>query len=121
MKRDSAAKIACGMAVLCVGACATTPPPTEQLAAARAMVNQAQPAAGKEAPLEMQSAQTKLSRAEDAMRRGDYEIARRNAEQAEVDAKLAWSAAENARAQRAAAEVERGIETLREELDRKNR
>jgi hypothetical protein len=122
MKRVSAGKIACGMAVLCVGGgCATTPPPTEQLAAARAMVNQAQPAAGKDAPLELQSAQTKLGRAEDAMRRGDYEIARRNAEQAEVDAKLAWSAAENARAQRAAAEVERGIETLREELDRRNR
>jgi hypothetical protein len=110
------------MAVLCIGAgCATTPPPTEQLAAARAMVNQAQPTAGKEAPLELQNAQTKLSRAEDAMQRGDYEIARRNAEQAEVDAKLAWSVAENARAQRAAAEVERGIETLREELDRRNR
>ena len=121
MNRDSAGKIACGMALLCVGACATTPPPTEQLAAARAMVNQAQPIAGKEAPLELQSAQTKLSRAEDAMQRGDYEVARRNAEQAEVDAKLAWSVAENARAQRAAAEVERGIETLREELDRRNR
>jgi hypothetical protein len=121
MNGDSAGKIACGMAVLCVGACTTTPPPTEQLAAARAMLNQAQPAAGKDAPLELQSAQTKLSRAEDAMQRGDYEIARRNAEQAEVDAKLAWTTAENARAQRAAAEVARGIETLREELDRRNR
>jgi hypothetical protein len=121
MKRESAGKIAWSMAVLCVAGCATTPPPTEQLAAARAMVNQAQPTAGKEAPLELQSAQAKLARAEDAMQRGDYEIARRNAEQAEVDAKLALSAAENARAQRAAAEVERGIETLREELDRRNR
>src|SRR3982074_1998908 len=120
MKRLSAGKIACSAALLCAG-CATTPPPTEQLAAARAMVNQAQPAAGKEAPLELQNAQAKLSRAEDAMQRGDYEVARRNAEQAEVDAKLAWSVAENARAQRAAAEVERGIETLREELDRRNR
>jgi hypothetical protein len=119
LNRDSAGKIACGMAALCA-ACAT-PPPTEQLAAARAMVSQAQPAAGKEAPLELQSAQLKLSRAEDAMQRGEYEIARRNAEQAEVDAKLAWSVAENARAQRAAAEVERGIETLREEIDRRNR
>jgi hypothetical protein len=53
------------------------------------------------------------------MQRREYESARRNAEQAEVDAKLAWSAAENARAQRAAAEVQRGIETLRQELDRR--
>jgi len=116
MKRDSAGKIACGMAVLCAGACATTPPPTEQFAAARAMVNQAQPAAGKEAPLELQSAQAKLSRAEDAMQRGDYEIARRNAEQAEVDAKLASVLAQDVRAQRDAAEVDRSIDALRDEL-----
>jgi len=113
--------MACGMAAVICGACATAPPPTEQLAAARAMVNQAQPVAGKEAQLELQNAQAKLSRAEDAMQRGDYELARRNAEQAELDAKLAWTTAENARAQRAAAEVDRGIETLREELDRRNR
>lgn len=127
MKRDSAGKkVAWRMAArfaagLLAAGCATTPPPTEQLAAARAMVNQAQPVAGKEAPLELQNAQAKLSRAEDAMQRGDYELARRNAEQAEVDAKLAWSVAENVRAQRSAAEVERGIETLREEVDRRNR
>ncbi len=121
MNADRAGKIAAGIAVCCVAACASTPAPTEQLAAARAMVNQAQPAAGKEAPLELQSAQLKLSRAEHAMQRGEYEIARRNAEQAELDAKLAWTTAENARARRAAAEVERGIETLREELDRRNR
>lgn len=103
-----------------LAACATTPPPTEQLAAARAMVSQAQPAAGREAPLELQTAQAKLGRAEDAMQRGDYEIARRNAEQAEVDARVAWTAAESARAQRAAGEVERGIQALREELGRKS-
>ena len=102
-----------------VASCASTPPPTEQLAAARAMVGQALPVAEREAGPELGSAQSKLARAEDAMQRGEYEAARRYAEQAEVDAKLAWTSAESARAQRAAAEVEQGIQTLRRELDRR--
>jgi type IV pilus biogenesis protein CpaD/CtpE len=109
-----AAALATGLA-----GCASTPP-TEQLAAARAMVGQAQPVAAREAPLELSVAQTKLARAEDAMQRSEYEAARRYAEQAEVDARLAWTSAENARAQRAAAEVEQGIQTLRRELDRRD-
>src|SRR4051812_15578232 len=104
-----------------MAACATTPPPTDQLAAARVMVNQAQPLAAKEAPLELQNALVKLGRAEDAMQKGEYESARRNAEQAEVDAKLAWTMADRVRAQRAEAEVERGIEALRQEIGRRGR
>ena len=107
--------------LLAVAGCASTPPPTDQLAAARAMVGQAQPVAAKDAPLELNAAQDKLARAEDAMQHREYEAARRYAEQAEVDARLAWTSAENARAQRAAAEVEQGIQTLRRELDRRNR
>ena len=100
--------------------CASAPPPTEQMAAARAMVGQAQPLAAREAPLELSAAQSKLALAEDAMQRTEYEAARRYAEQAEVDARLAWTSAENARAQRAAAEVEQGIQTLRRELGRRS-
>jgi hypothetical protein len=118
----SAEKIAAVAAVtgaLAAG-CASTPPPTEQVAAARAMVGQAQPLAAREAPLELSAAQTKLALAEDAMQRTEYEAARRYAEQAEVDARLAWTSAENARAQRAAGEVEQGIQTLRRELGRRS-
>jgi Domain of unknown function (DUF4398) len=115
----STEKIVFAAALLALAGCAATPP-TEQLAAARASVGQAQPVAAKEAPLELGAAQSKLARAEDAMQRGEYETARRYAEQAEVDAKLAWTSAENARAQRAAAELEQGIQTLRRELDRRN-
>jgi hypothetical protein len=108
-------------AALAVGlaACASTAPPTEQVAAARAMVSQAQTAAAKDAPLELNTAQLKLARAEEAMQRGDYALAQRFAEQAEVDAKLAWTSAENARTQRAAAEVDNGVRALREEVDRR--
>lgn len=100
-------------------ACASTPPPTAQIASARAMVTQAQPVAAKDAPLELHTAQAKLARAEQAMQRGEYQSALILAEQAEVDAKYAWTVAEGARAQRAAAEIESGIQALREELDRR--
>ena len=116
LKAVAAAALAAGLA-----ACASTPPPIEQVAAARASVAQAHPVATKDAPAELHTAQTKLARAEDAMQRGDYVHARIFAEQAEVDAKYAWSVAENARVQRAAADVDQSITTLREELERRTK
>ena len=106
---------------LALGACATIPPPTEEVAAARAMVTQAQPVAAKDAPRELARAQEKLRGAEEAMQRGDNVGARILAEQAEVDAKYAWTIAENAKAQRAAAEVDKSIELLKTELERRDR
>jgi len=122
VSEKSAAKPAAA-AVLLAGlvACASMPPPNEQVGAARAMVSQAQPVAAKDAPLELHTAQTKLAGAEEAMQRGDYVRARIFAEQAEVDAKYAWTVAENARVQRAAAEVDQGIKTLRDELERRQK
>jgi hypothetical protein len=95
------------------------PPPQQQLGAARAMVAQAQPLAMQEAPTELVTAQNKLARAEEAMKREDYANARIYAEQAEADARYALVLAQNARAQRAAAEVDRGISTLQQELERR--
>jgi hypothetical protein len=89
--------------------CASTDAPQREMTAARAMVAQARPVAEKEAPLELAAAQGKLARAETAMQRGHYEHARLLAEQAEADAKLAWTVAEHSRVQRA----------LREEVERK--
>ena len=107
-------------AALCLLAgCSSVPPPDQQVGAARAMVAQAQPLAATDAPLELSSAQDKLARAEQAMKRADYANARIYAEQAEVDAKYALTLAQNARAQRAAAEVNQGISTLRQELERR--
>lgn len=109
------------LASLALCACASMPPPTEQVAAARAMVSQAQPVAAKDAPRELAGAEEKLRRAEEAMQRGDYVRARILAEQAEVDAKHAWTVAENVKAQRAAAEVDKGIEALKSELERRDK
>lgn len=83
-----------------LAACATTDPPESEMAAARAMVAQARPVAEAAAPQELAAAQGKLARAELAMQRGHYGHAKLLAQQAEADAKLAWSSAENARVQR---------------------
>jgi hypothetical protein len=113
----AAAALATGVAA----GCASAPEPTEQLAAARASVAQAQPVAMQAAPAQLAAAQTKLARAEDAMKRGDHLQARMLAEQAEVDAKYAWTVAENARMQRAAAELDQSVRALQEELARRSK
>ena len=115
LKPIAAAVLAAGLA-----GCASVPPPQAQLAAARAMVSQAQAVAARDAAFELNTAQAKLARAEQAMKRDDYVNARIYAEQAEVDAKYAWTLAENARTQRAAAEVGKSINALRQELQRRS-
>ena len=102
-----------------IGACSGIPQPTEQVEAARAAVAQAQPAVAQEGAAELQIAQAKLARAQDAMQRGNYVEARVLAEQAEVDARYAWTVGENARQQRAAAEAQQNVGALRQELDRR--
>jgi len=95
------------LALVLVGvlaACATrVPPPETQMTAARAMVAQARLVAQQDAPQELASAQAKLARAERAMQRRNYEEARLLAEQAEADARLAWTASQLTQAQRAVA------------------
>ena len=109
------------VAALALAACATTDPPEREMGAARAMVAEARPVAAQEAPQQLAEAQAKLSRAESAMQRGHYEHARILAQEAEADAKLAWTVAENARVQRNAAEVQDANRVLREELERNSR
>ena len=88
--------LACA-ALLVLAACAGTPPPDADLAAARAALLQAEPVAHRYAQPELKLAQAKLARAEQAMMREDRREARRLAEQAEVDARYAWALAESER------------------------
>ena len=104
---------------LALAACSSTPPPKEQIQAARAAVSQAQPVAVRDGVAELTAAQIKLARAEQDMERGDNAQARMLAEQAEVDARYAWTIAENARLQRAAAEASQSAKQLRDELERR--
>ena len=109
-----------GIAVLT--ACASVPPPTEQMAVSRAAVTDAQGAGAYDfAPVEMRTANEKLTRATTAMNQKDYVTARRLAEQAEVDARLAAATANSAKAQRALDEVQASIRTLQNEISRQAR
>ena len=111
------------LALLALSGCATTSTaPVEQLAVARSAVNDAASAGSAEfAPVELRSAQEKLDRANAAMADKAYDDARRYAEAAEADAKLAAVTARSAKAQRAVTEVESGIRALREEIARSTR
>lgn len=107
-----------GGMVLTAG-CASTPPPNEQLAVSKTVVENAGSADTLEyAPVELRSARDKLAEAERAMRDKEYVRARRLAEEAEVDARLAQSKANAAKAERAVAEAQESIRVLREELER---
>jgi hypothetical protein len=119
LTRWKAAPALVGCAVLTLAACATVPPPKEQLAVAEAAVEEARRAGGTEAaPVEMSQAQEKLTAARAAVRSEDNARARRLAEQAEVDAQRAAAKARAARADRALTELRESERVLSEELNR---
>jgi hypothetical protein len=68
--------------------------------------------------LELRKAQEKFAQAETAMRNEEYLKARRLAEEALVDARLAESKANSEMARRNAAELQKTIESLRAEAQR---
>jgi len=90
------------------------------MALSRTAVASATGAGGGEfAPVELKLAVDKLSAAERAMGDKDYDRARQLAEQAQVDAKLAETRAQAAKAQKAITESREANRVLREEINRK--
>lgn len=117
MKPASALLIAPALAL---SACASQPPaPVAEMASARTMLTQAEPAAARFNPQLLHEAQTKLAMAQAAMQNGDNEQARRLAEKAEADARLAWASAEHQRSQQSVAEVNQSLQVLKNELQRR--
>jgi hypothetical protein len=113
---------AIGFAAAVIAGCASVPPPTEQMAVSKSAIANAVSAGGSEyAAVEMRSAQDKMDAATRAMAKEDYEDARRLAEQAQADARLAEKKAESAKAQKAASIMQDDLRVLREELARKNK
>ncbi|OCR23281.1 chromosome partitioning protein ParA [Pseudomonas syringae] len=109
------------LAALAIGAsfvlagCAGNPP-SEQYAVTQSAVNSAVSAGGTEyAAVEMKSAQDKLKQAELAMQEQKYDEARRLAEQAEWDARVAERKAQAAKAEKAVQDARQGVNELREE------
>ena len=108
-------------AAVILAGCASTPPPTEQMAISRAAVSNANSAGGNEyAPLQYKSAMEKMDAAERAMADKNYVRARQLAEEAQVDAKLAEMMARSAQAEKAADALQDDIRVLRQEIDRKS-
>lgn len=118
--RIAAALAICAGAVL--AGCASSPAPKEQMAVSRsAIANAASAGGGEYAPVEMRSAQEKMDRAQRAMGKEDYEDARKLAEEAQADARLAEKKAQSAKAVKAAAVMQDDNRVLREELNRNTR
>ena len=108
------------LARLLASGCASTPPPTSDLALSDAAVAHAASAGAVEAaPADMRTAREKLDRANVAMLTKDYDTARMLAREAQVDALLAERKAESAQARKAAMAVQEDTRVLREEIERK--
>ncbi|HBM09539.1 DUF4398 domain-containing protein [Pseudomonas sp. Choline-3u-10] len=91
-------------------------PPNEQFAVTESAVRGAVSAGATEyAPVDMRAAQEKWKQAELAMQKENYEEARRLAQQAEWDARVAERKAQAAKAQKAVEDAQKGIQELREE------
>ena len=91
-------------------------PPSEQYAVTQSAVNNAVSAGGTEyAPVEMKAAQDKLKQAELAMHDKNYKDAKRLAEQAEWDARVAERKAQAAKAEKAAQDAQKAVQQLRQE------
>ncbi|NLY58786.1 MAG: DUF4398 domain-containing protein [Gammaproteobacteria bacterium] len=103
-------------ALVTLAGCASTPPPSSQLATAQQAVNSADTARSAEfAPLELRTAREKLLQAEQANLAEEYDRARYLAEQAEWDARVAERKAQAEKARRGLESAQQGTRELREE------
>lgn len=104
---------------LTLGACASSgEPPESKLQTAKTSVQQAEANDAREyEPVLLNQAQNKVADAEDMIEREKYADAARLLEQASVDAQLAGARAETAKARQAVNEINRNIESLRDQLN----
>jgi hypothetical protein len=110
---------AVGAPLLWLAACASTPPPTEQMAVADVTLAHAAAAGAAElAPAEMGLARDKMARANQAMLAKDYDTALTLSQQVQVDAQLAEARAEAARAHQSAMALQEASRALHEEMAR---
>jgi tetratricopeptide (TPR) repeat protein len=86
--------------------------------AERAINEAKQGNAGVTAPVELKTAEDKLTAARASAAKGDYDEAMRQADQALVDADYARARATNTRVKKIADDMRQNIQTLRQELDR---
>lgn len=106
--------LAVGSTVLLAG-CAGNPP-SEQMAVTESAVNAAVSNGGPEyAPVETKNAQDKLAQARIALNDKEYDQARKLAQQAEWDARVAERKSQAVKAQNAVKDAQQGVMELRQE------
>ena len=99
--------------------CSTPRKPAQEIEKADLAIQSANTtSAPTDAPLELQLAREKSEKAKVALEQENYVLARRYAEQAQVDAQLAEAKSESETARTTARELEQTIEVLRNEADR---
>jgi len=118
--RHSQLGTALGLAsVLVLGACASAPPPTASLQAARQAISDADRAeAGRYASAELGEARTKLTSADSAVVEKNMTTAERLANESRAEAELASAKTANVKAGAVNDEMKRGTSTLVEEMQR---
>jgi len=118
--RQSQLRVALGLTgVLALGACASAPPPTASLQAARQAISEADRAeAGHYASGELGDARTKLASANNAVAEKNMAKAERLANESRVDAEFASAKTANVKANAVNDEMKRSTSTLIEEMQR---
>ena len=118
--RYSRLRMALGVSgVLVLGACASVPPPTASLQAARQAISEADRAeAGHYASGELGEARTKLASADNAVAEKKMTMAERLADESRADAELASAKTANVKANAVNDEMKRSTGTLVEEMQR---
>lgn len=97
--------------------CASTKPPTEEMARTEAAINQADQVGAQDyAPLALRNARKKYQEAKDLVDKKKYKKAKRMAERAEVDAKLAEKRSLSEKAQNAVKQLHKSIKILKQEI-----
>lgn len=107
------------IAMFAVGGCSSSEPrPDNALVRAKAAIDQAVTAgSGQYAAADLNTANTKLQAAIKYDGQGDYKQARYLAEEAQVDAELALSRTQSAKAAEAARQVQQGNQALQNQID----
>lgn len=108
--------LSCMLALSAMVGCANDPAPTEQLHLTEQALTQARSVGASEQTPELVLAEDELTAAVAAMKDQDYRQARRLAEKAELDARLAEASVLNNKSQQEVAELVRRIARLREQL-----
>ncbi|HNP37159.1 MAG TPA: DUF4398 domain-containing protein [Woeseiaceae bacterium] len=107
-------------AATAAGCASSTAPSAPQIARAQTSIELAeQNGARQYATQSLDNARAKLQSAEMAAENGKGEQAMRLAEEAEIEARLAAAQSESAEAEASLREIQRGIDTLQQEINRK--